>query len=147
MRTPTLAIAAFAAIALSTGGMLAVAQTTKPAESGTTSGKAKDRRDTNKDGVISAEEKSDARKRAEERFKAADKNRDGGLSREEARAAQGFGNVDKNFDAMDTNKDGKVTMEERRAWSQANRAKKKASGEKTSSGSARKSDGGLLPPR
>lgn len=151
MRYRTLAIATFTAIALSAGGLVAVAQTTKPAEPGTTSGKAKDRRDTNKDGVISAGEKSDARKRAQERFKAADTNNDGGLSREEARAAKGYGSIEKHFDAMDTNNDGKVTPEERRAWSQANRkGGKKAGGEsgrKAGGERGMKSEGGLLPPR
>jgi hypothetical protein len=134
-------MAAFTAIALATGGLVAVAQTTKPAEPGTTSGKANDRRDANKDGVISADEKSEARRKAQERYKAADKNNDGALSREEAKAG-GYANIEKNFDAIDANKDGKVTPDERRAWSQANRAKKKPSG-----ASATKSEGGLLPPR
>jgi Ca2+-binding EF-hand superfamily protein len=149
MRSLTLTVAIFAAIALSTGGLVAVAQTTKPAPSGTTSNKM-DRRDTNKDGVISEQEKSDARKKAAERFKAADKNNDGGLSREEAKAAQGYSSIEKNFDAMDTNKDGKVTPEERRAWSQTNRAKKSPgeTGTKTSGSTSKKTgDGGLLPPR
>ena len=150
MRYRTLAIASFTAIALSTGGLVAVAQTTKPAEPGTTSGKSKDRRDTNKDGVISSREKSDAQKKAQERFKAADTNNDGGLSREEARAAKGYGSIEKHFDAMDTNNDGKVTLEERRAWSQANRKggkKASESSRKASGESSRKGDGGLLPPR
>ena len=147
MRYRTLAIATFTAVALSAGGLVAVAQTTKPADSGTTSGKAKDRRDTDKDGVISQGERKAARSKAAERFNAADTNKDGGLSREEARAAKGFGTIEQHFDAMDTNKDGKVTREERRAWGQANRARK-ADGKKAATGSGRKStgDGGVLQP-
>jgi hypothetical protein len=54
-------------------------------------------------------------------FKAADKNGDGGLSKEELAKAKGFGVMKKNFDAMDANKDGKVTPEERGAWGKANK--------------------------
>ena len=142
MRYHTLAIAAFTAVALSAGGLVAVAQTTRPADQGMTSGKAQDRRDTNKDGVISAEEKSAARKKAQERYKAADKNSDGALSREEAKAG-GYSNIEKNFDAIDANKDGKVTPEERRAYAKARKAEKGGS-----TGSSRKSsEGGLQPAR
>ncbi len=140
MRTRTLAIASFVAIALSAGGLVAVAQTTKPADTnkdGKMSGK--ERLDTNRDGKISDEEKAAGRDKAEARFKAADKDNDGGLSREEARAAKGYGAIEKNFDAMDANKDGKVTMDERRAWGKANR--KSGKGEKKSS------EGGLQPAR
>jgi hypothetical protein len=141
MRTATLAVTAFVAIALSVSGFVAVAQTTRPADPGMTSGKAKDRRDANKDGVVSADEKSDARRKSQERFKAADKNNDGALTREEAKAG-GYASIEKNFDAMDTDKDGKVTREERRAYAKARK------GEKSSAtGSSRKSEGGLQPPR
>jgi hypothetical protein len=139
MRYRSLAIVGFAAIALSTGGLVAVAQTTRPADPGTTSGKAADRRDTNRDGVISPEEKSEARRKAQERYKAADKNSDGALTREEARAG-GFTNIERNFDAMDANRDGKVTPEERRAHANARKAERASAG-------SRKSEGGLLPPR
>jgi hypothetical protein len=141
MRTLTLAIAGFTAIAFFTTGPVALAQTTRPAEPGTTTGKAKDRRDTNKDGVISAEERSAARQKAQERYKAADRNNDGALSREEAKAG-GYGNIERNFDAMDTNRDGKVTHDERRAFAKARRADRTSA-----SGSSKQSEGGLLPPR
>jgi hypothetical protein len=119
MHLQRLAIAGFVVVALS-GGSVGIAQTTKPAEPGTTSN-MKDRRDTNKDGVISDAEKSAARDKAKARVRTGDKNNDGMLSREEARAAKG--DVDKHFDAMDANKDGTVTREERRAWTKANRSK------------------------
>jgi hypothetical protein len=141
MPVRTLAIASVVAIALSTGGLVAVAQTTKPADPGMTSNK-KDRRDTNKDGVISDSEKSASREKANARFNAADKNNDGGLSREEAKAAKGFGVYEKHFDAMDANKDGKVTMEERRAWGKANSKRKS-----NSTSNKKSSEGGLQPAR
>ena len=141
MRPLTLTLAAFTAIALSVGGLVAVAQTTKPADSGMTSGKAKDRRDANKDGVISTDEKSAARKKSQERFKAADKNNDGALSREEAKAG-GIAYIERNFDAMDTNKDGKVTVDERRAFAKARRAEKKTG----SPASSKKGGDGVLQP-
>jgi hypothetical protein len=148
MHARTCAIAGFVAIALSTGGLVAVAQTTKPADPGMTSGKAKDRRDTNKDGVISDKEKSAAREKARARFNEADRNKDGGLSREEARAARGYGDIEQHFDAMDANKDGKVTPEERRAWRKANPRSGKASSKSgQTSTDQRSGGGGLLPPR
>jgi hypothetical protein len=147
MHARTLATASFLAVALSTGALLALAQTTKPAEPGTTSGKAKDVRDANKDGVITTQERAAARDQAAKRFKDADKNKDGGLSREEARAGQ-FTNIEKYFDSMDTNKDGKVTPEERSAWAKANRKATTGSSAPARSAPASKpSEGGLLPPR
>jgi Ca2+-binding EF-hand superfamily protein len=61
-------------------------------------------------------------------FKHHDKNKDGGLSREEAK--KGFSGVYANFDAMDTNKDGKVTLEERNAWIAKQKADKEKKGER-----------------
>jgi Ca2+-binding EF-hand superfamily protein len=145
MPVRTLAIASFVAVALSTGGLVAVAQTTKPVDvnrDGTVSGN--ERRDTNRDGNVSNREKSAAREKAEAQFKAADKNNDGGLSREEARAASGYGTIEKHFDAMDTNKDGKVTLEERRAWGKANR---KSSSKASTKSDKKSSEGGLQPAR
>jgi hypothetical protein len=142
MHARTFATASFLAVALSTGALLALAQTTKPAEPGTTSGK-QDRRDTNRDGVISNQEKGAARDEVEKRFKDADKNNDGGLSREEAKAGK-FTGIESNFDAMDTNKDGKVTRQERSAWAKARADSKKMSKEPAK---ATSKEGGLLPPR
>ncbi|MDN3986138.1 EF-hand domain-containing protein [Zwartia vadi] len=47
---------------------------------------------------------------AQERFTAADKNADGKLTLEEAKA--GMPRIASNFNAIDTNKDGFVTLEE-----------------------------------
>ena len=147
MHARNLATATFLAVALSTGGLVALAQTTKPAEPGTTSGKAKDVRDANKDGIITTQERAAARDQAEKRFKDADKNNDGGLSRAEAKAGQ-FINIEKYFDAMDTNKDGKVTPEERSAWAKANRTGARTSSKTGATPSGQTSSGGgLLPPR
>lgn len=73
----------------------------------------------------SAEKRAELRQYWEARFKAADKNGDGGLSKEELAAVKGFPTIRANFDAMDTNKDGKVTIAERDAWVEARRAAKK----------------------
>lgn len=52
-------------------------------------------------------------KQAEERFKAADKNQDGKLSRDEAKT--GMPRIHTNFDRIDTDKDGLVTLAEIKA--------------------------------
>ncbi|HEX7649315.1 MAG TPA: EF-hand domain-containing protein [Noviherbaspirillum sp.] len=49
----------------------------------------------------------------EERFRTADKNGDGALTREEAKAA-GLDRIVQHFDRIDANKDGKVTIDELR---------------------------------
>jgi Ca2+-binding EF-hand superfamily protein len=54
-----------------------------------------------------------------ERLKAADKNADGMISREEAQAA--LPGIYANFDAIDANKDGFITFEEMKAARQAHR--------------------------
>jgi Ca2+-binding EF-hand superfamily protein len=127
MRTRNLAIASIVALALAGGCLPALAQTTTQPMDTNRDGKAtsKERRDTNQDGTVSKSEKVQARARNLEKFNAADKNKDGGLSREEARRG-GFAGIEKNFDAMDTNKDGKVTREERRAFAKKQRAARKA---------------------
>jgi hypothetical protein len=151
MPVRTLAIASFVAVALSTGGLVAIAQTTKPSADVNKDGQvsAKERQDTNRDGKRTDKEKAEFREKAEARFKAADKNNDGGLSREEARAAKGFGLYEKHFDAMDTNNDGKVTMDERRAWGKTHgkKSKSKDSKSKDSKSSKGSSEGGLQPAR
>jgi len=149
MHARRLALASFVAIALSTGGLVAVAQTTKSPDTnrdGKVSGK--ERADTNRDGKLSDSEKAAAREKAEARFRAADKNNDGGLSRAEVKAAKGFGNIEKHFDAMDTNNDGKVTMEERRAWGRTHgKGKSTSAGSKSSKDAKGSSEGGLQPAR
>ncbi len=57
-------------------------------------------------GIAQAEDKGG---RLEEAFKTADKDNDGTLTREEAKAMP---RVSRNFDAIDTNKDGTVSLEE-----------------------------------
>jgi len=52
-------------------------------------------------------------------FKAADKDNDGTLDKEEAKALP---RVSKNFDAIDTDKDGTVSMDEIKAFMKANHA-------------------------
>ena len=49
----------------------------------------------------------------EERFRAADKDGDGALTREEAQAA-GLARIVDHFDRIDINKDGKITIDELR---------------------------------
>lgn len=149
MQAPTLVTASFLAVALSTGALVALAQTTKPPVDANKDGtiSSTERRDTNRDGKLSEKERAAAREKAQARFRAADKNRDGGLSREEAKAGR-YANIERNFDAMDANRDGKVTPDERRAWAQANR---KSSTGSSAAGrpapASKSSEGGLLPPR
>ena len=71
--------------------------------------------------AISAEEHGS---RMEARFKAADKDDDGSLTREEAKALP---RVAKNFDAIDTDKSGTVTLKEIRAYMKAHRQERKKS--------------------
>jgi hypothetical protein len=59
-----------------------------------------------------------------ERFKAADKNGDGALTKAEADAA-GMKRLTKNFDAIDANKDGKVTPDEMKAYRTAHKGEHK----------------------
>jgi Ca2+-binding EF-hand superfamily protein len=76
-----------------------------------------DKLDTNHDGMITQDEmRAAAEARREEmqaeaaaRFKAADQNGDGFLSKDEAAAMP---RVARNFDALDTNKDGQLSPEE-----------------------------------
>jgi hypothetical protein len=62
----------------------------------------------------------------EQRFKKADSNGDGKLSRDEARKSMPA--VARNFDAIDANKDGFVTMEELQAMSKARGGPRKGPG-------------------
>ena len=59
-----------------------------------------------------------------ERFKAADKDGDGAISKAEAEAA-GMKRVSANFDKLDTNKDGKLTRDEMKAGRVAHRSERK----------------------
>jgi len=61
----------------------------------------------------------------EANFKAADKNKDGALTKDELKDSKAFPRVTQNFNAIDANKDGKVSLEEVRAWQAANRAEQK----------------------
>jgi len=66
----------------------------------------------------------EAHDRNVEHFKAADKDNDGSLTREEAK---GLPRVTKNFDAIDTDKSGTVTLKEIRAYMKAHRQERKRS--------------------
>jgi hypothetical protein len=78
-------------------------------------------------GFASAQTPTPAQKAAkrdashDSKFKAADKNGDGALSKDELAAAnpKDFSEMRKYFDQMDANKDGKVTEAERQAWIKA----------------------------
>jgi hypothetical protein len=86
-----------------------------------------DQIDTNKDGKVSLDEiYTSARKIAGEmeehnkaRFAAADKDHDGTLDRDEAKALP---RVSQNFDKIDANKDGKVSADEIKSYAKAQRA-------------------------
>ena len=65
--------------------------------------------------------KGDREHRMHERLKAADKDGDGRISREEAIALP---RLAKHFDEIDTNKDGFITKEEMKAWRQKHGAHK-----------------------
>src|SRR5687767_3398819 len=101
MRTQV--IASLAALVLAGASLPALAETTKPMDSnkdGKVTGK--ERRDTNRDGKLTQAEKDNARARYERQFREADRNNDGGLSREELRNSKTFRGIEKNFAAMDT---------------------------------------------
>ena len=66
--------------------------------------------------------KDERGKKMQEHFKAADKNSDGKISREEASTS--MPRVSKRFDEIDANKDGLVTKEEMRAFHESHRGKK-----------------------
>jgi Ca2+-binding EF-hand superfamily protein len=55
-------------------------------------------------------------------FKAADKNSDGKISREEASAS--LPRIARNFDQIDANKDGQITREELKAFREKRRAER-----------------------
>lgn len=88
--------------------------------------------DADKSGTVSLAEiqatmkkmGKEAHKRGAERFKAADKNADGMLDREEA---QGMPKVTKNFDAIDADKNGTVTEKEIHDYMKAHRQERKKS--------------------
>ena len=95
-----------------------------------------DQIDTNHDGQLSKDElaawhkahKGEMREKMAQRFdakfKAADKDGDGALTKEEAQA--GMPRLAKNFDQIDANHDGKVTEDEIRAYMKARHDARKA---------------------
>jgi Ca2+-binding EF-hand superfamily protein len=82
--------------------------------------------ETDKEGTVSMDEirdfakshKKDAHRRCEERFKQADMDHDGTLTKEEAKAMP---NVAKHFDEIDVDKDGTVTLDEIHNYMKARR--------------------------
>ena len=105
--------------------------TKEEAQSASASNVAKrfDELDLNKDGQITKEEMSEAREARRTAmkekfaadFKAADKNADGGLSKDEVTAS--MPRIAKHCDELDANKDGVVTQEELQAHHQQMRGK------------------------
>lgn len=85
--------------------------------------------DTDKDGTVSLREIRASMKKAGkamhdrgvERFKSADKDNDGTLTKDEAKAMP---RVAKNFDAIDTDKDGTVSEQEIHDYMKAQHSKK-----------------------
>jgi hypothetical protein len=112
------------AMALAGTGTLALAQTT-PSTAEKKSAATQQRMDRNKDGTVSQAEREESAAQWEARFRAADKNGDGGLSRPEVEAGK-FPRVRDNFAAIDTNRDGKVTLNEVHAWRDAQKAARQA---------------------
>jgi hypothetical protein len=103
--------------------------------------KSFDRLDADRDGMITQDEmraagearREEAKAELAARFKAADKNSDGLLSKDEATA--GMPRVARRFDKLDTSKDGQVSPEElaaaRQHFSDANRPRKATPGDST----------------
>ena len=95
-----------------------------------------DQIDTNHDGQLSKDELAAWHKahkgemhekmaqRFDAKFKAADKDSDGALTKEEAQA--GLPHLAKNFDQIDANHDGKITEDEIRAYMKARHDARKA---------------------
>ncbi|HMJ50016.1 MAG TPA: EF-hand domain-containing protein [Burkholderiales bacterium] len=91
-----------------------------------------DAMDTDKDGTVSMDEirayekthKKTAHERGKEQFMKADKDHDGTLTKEEAKAMP---HVYQNFDAIDVDKDGTVSLEEIHNYMKAKREKKQSS--------------------
>lgn len=70
------------------------------------------------DAPVDAPKGGDRDHKMHERLKAADKNGDGKISREEANAS--LPRIAAHFDEIDTNKDGFITKEEMRAFHEKN---------------------------
>jgi len=69
--------------------------------------------DTNKDGMLSADELRAARASHRGQHPKLDTNGDGLISRDEAKAAP---RLAENFDAIDSNKDGQLSRDEMATW-------------------------------
>ncbi len=90
-----------------------------------------DKIDANKDGKVTLDEihsfmkveQKAMHEKGSAKFQAADKDGDGSLDKEEAKAMP---RVAENFDAIDADKDGKVTVQELHAFMKAQKAQKAA---------------------
>ena len=101
----------------------AFAQTPVPSGS-TPAGAASPAGQTGEKGDRKGGPRGDRKGKAGERFKKADTNGDGALSKAEADAA-GMKRLSANFDKIDTNKDGKITREEMKAAREARKGERK----------------------
>jgi hypothetical protein len=82
-----------------------------------------------KDDKMSKEEREKKRKEWERMFREHDKNKDGGLQKNEV-GDKAFPNIRDHFPEMDTNNDGKVTIAEHDAWEKKHREDERAAKKK-----------------
>ncbi len=88
----------------------------------------------------SADKSGEKQQRMEEQFKKADKDNDGTLTKEEAKAIP---HVAKHFDEIDTDKDGTVSMDEIRAFGKSHKGDAHKRGEEQFKKADKDNDGTL----